>query len=140
MLARQSNVNRRLLFTMAKRHRGSHRPGGRRADRSGSRHQPRPAYRPAQGLTAAEEAHAAELESEILDQERTAQVARAREDRVAALEGPAPRPGSPLAVRAAAEYAYVSRDVRRILRIGGSMLVILSAVFVLVRVLHVVNI
>ena len=51
-----------------------------------------------------------------------------------------PRSGSPLAVKAAAEYAYVSRDVRRIVRIGGSMLVILAAVFVLVRVLNVVSI
>lgn len=123
---------------MAKRHRGSHRPGQRRPDRHGpGRHQPIPAARPPQGLTADEEARAADLESQILAQERSAQADRPRAE---AVDVPLPRASSPLAVKAAAEYAYVSRDVRRIVRIGGSMLGILAAVFVLVKVLHVVNV
>jgi hypothetical protein len=123
---------------MAKRHRGSHRPGQRRPDRHvPGRQQPSPAVRPPQGLTADEEARAADLESRILAQERSAQVERPRPD--AAVEVAVPRASSPLAVKAAAEYAYVSRDVRRILRIGGSMVGLLAVVFVLVRILHVVT-
>jgi hypothetical protein len=38
------------------------------------------------------------------------------------------RPGS-LAVRASEEYAYVVRDVRRIALIGGSMVIILIALW-----------
>jgi hypothetical protein len=124
---------------MAKRNRGSHRPGQRRSDRHAGRHQSRPAPRPDQGLTAEEEARAADLESRILAQGRTAEPAGSRDlDR--AVEASTPRLNSPLAVKAAAEYAYVSRDVRRILRIGGSTLGLLAIVFVLVRVVHVINI
>jgi len=47
---------------------------------------------------------------------------------------------SPLAVRAAEEYGYVSRDVRRILRVGGAMVAILSVFFVLIDVLHVIKV
>ncbi len=76
-------------------------------------------------------------------QERAAQqpAARARDrSRPADLE-PAGRPRgqSPLAVRAAEEYGYVSRDVRRILRVGGSMVAILLVFFVLIDILHVVS-
>ena len=125
---------------MAKRNRGSHRPGQRRSDKHAARHQPRPAFRAEQGLTAEEEARAAEMESRILAQGRPDQGDGSR-DRERAVEAPpAPRASSPLAVRAAAEYAYVSRDVRRILRIGGSMLGLLVVVFVLVRVVNVIHI
>jgi hypothetical protein len=56
--------------------------------------------------------------------------------------GPAGRPRgqSPLAVRAAEEYAYVSRDVRRIVRIGGTMVGILAVFFVLIDLLHVIQV
>jgi hypothetical protein len=124
---------------MAKRNRGSHRPGQRRSDKHAARHQPRPAFRPDQGLTVDEEARAADLESRILAQQRSAEPTVSR-DQGRDVNAPAPRASSPLAVRAAAEYAYVSRDVRRIVRIGGSMLGILAVVFVLVRVAHVINI
>ena len=125
---------------MAKRNRGSHRPGQRRSDRHApSRIQPRPAAQPDQGLTADEEARAAALESQIVAQERSSQVARSRDQgRPEADVADKPRAGAPLAVRAAAEYAYVSRDVRRIVRIGGSMLGMLGVVFILVRVLNVI--
>jgi len=127
---------------MAKRTRGSNRPGQRHA--AHSRHQPRPANRPAQGLSAAEEARAAELESQIVARDREAQASlgRSRERGQAADMSRAgrPRTGSPLAVRAAEEYGYVSRDVKRILRVGGSMIGLLVVMFVLVDVLHVITI
>jgi hypothetical protein len=124
---------------MAKRTRGSHRPGQRHS--SHSRHQPRPS-RPSQGLSAAEEARAAELESAIVAREREAQanLARGRDRNLDAGRAGRARTGSPLAVRAAEEYSYVSRDVRRILRIGGSMISILVIFFVLIDVLHVIEI
>jgi hypothetical protein len=122
---------------MAKRHRGSHRPGQRRDKHGPARQQPSAPIRPPQGLTADEEARAADFESRILEQERPSKPAP---DREAPVEASLPRAGSPLAVRAAAEYAYVSRDVRRILRVGGSMIGLLAVVFVLVRVLHVITV
>jgi len=74
MLDRPSNDHRRPLTNMAKRTRGSNRSGQRHQDkRSSARQQPRPASRPGQGLSAAEEARAAELESQIVAQERAAQ-------------------------------------------------------------------
>jgi hypothetical protein len=127
---------------MAKRTRGSNRPGQRHPDRhSPARQQPRPASRPSQGLSAAEEARAAELESEIVAQERAAQqnVARSR-DRVADSAPAVRRSQSPLAVRAAEEYAYVSRDVRRIIQVGGLMFAALAVFFVLINVLHVIKV
>ena len=135
---------------MAKRTHGSNRPGQRHPDRhSPARQQPRPASRPGQGLSAAEETRAAELESQIVAQDRAAQrnLARSRSNPPAADFGGAGfgaaarlRGQSPLAVRAAEEYAYVSRDVRRILRVGGSMIAALGVFFVLINVLHVISV
>ena len=128
---------------MAKRTRGSNRPGQRHSDRHApARPQPRPAGRPGQSLSAAEEARAAELESEIVAQERAAQnVARDRarargSDTVIASR----RNQSPLAVRAAEEYGYVSRDVRRILRVGGLMVAALGVFVVLIDILRVIKV
>ncbi len=45
-----------------------------------------------------------------------------------------------LAARAAEEYGYVVRDVRRILAVGGSIVVILAVLYVLIDVAHVVTI
>jgi hypothetical protein len=47
---------------------------------------------------------------------------------------------SPLAIRAAEEYAYVTRDVRRILRVGGAMVAALAVLVVLIDVLHVISV
>lgn len=129
---------------MAKRTRGSNRPGQRHQDkRSSARQQPRPASRPGQGLSAAEEARAAELESQIVAQERAAQqpAGRSRDRSRETDFGPAGRPRgqSPLAVRAAEEYGYVSRDVRRIVRVGGAMVGILAVFYVLIDILHVIQ-
>ena len=47
---------------------------------------------------------------------------------------------SPLAVRAAEEYGYVSRDVRRILRVGGLMVAALGVFVVLIDILRVIKV
>jgi hypothetical protein len=125
---------------MAKRTRGSARPGQRQAGRQ----QPRPVSRPASVLSEAEEARAAELEARIVAQEREAEVTRSRSrDRgrtTASIEvdraGRA-RTAGLLAAKAAEEYAYVVRDVRRIVRVGGAMAIILAVLYLLVDVLHV---
>ncbi|MGZ6265897.1 MAG: hypothetical protein ACXWN4_03210 [Candidatus Limnocylindrales bacterium] len=130
---------------MAKRTRGSHRPGQRHADRRGpARPQSRPPSRPSGGLSAEEEARAAEIESQIVAQERAVEAGRARSrerTRGAEVERPGRARGQGLlAARAAEEYAYVVRDVRRIVTIGGTMAAALAVIFVLVNVLHVVTI
>jgi hypothetical protein len=132
---------------MAKRTRGSNRPGQRHADRHGSgRHQFRPAGRPSGGLSAEEEARAADLESRIVAEERAADADRARlRERSRARDAEPDRPGRArgqglLAARAAEEYAYVVRDVRRIMLVGGGLAATLAVVYVLVDILHVVTI
>jgi hypothetical protein len=144
---------------MAKRARGAVRPGQRRPT---GRPQPRPntirreapgttaAASPAVartgGLTADEEQRAAEIERQIVEQERAADDTRRRRDgrdreRLddGLVRGRTAQPGS-LAVQASEEYAYVVRDVRRIVTIGGGLVVILFALFVLIEVAHVVRI
>jgi hypothetical protein len=141
---------------MAKRARGSVRPGQRRAS---NRPQPRPnsltrdasaqpAARPARpgGLTDEEERRAAELEAQIAAQERAvedAQRRRASRDRSLA-EGDAVRgrtaQAGGLAAQASQEYAYVVRDVRRIVTIGGGLVAILFVLFILIDVTHVIRI
>lgn len=130
---------------MAKRNRGSNRPGQRHPDRRASaRQQSRPASRPAQALSDAEEARAAELESQIVAQERAAQanLGRSRDrSRGAELDRTGRAHGqSPLAIRAAEEYAYVTRDVRRIIRVGALMAATLGVMFVLIDILHVITV
>ena len=129
---------------MAKRTRGSNRPGQRRPDRHApGRPQSRPASRPS-ALSDAEEARAAELESQIVAQERAAEAGRTRaRDRVRATE--AARPGRSggqglLAAKAAEEYAYVVRDVRRIMVVGGGLVATLAVLYVLIDVAHIVTI
>jgi hypothetical protein len=128
---------------MAKRTRGSHRPGQRHADRHRSaRFQTRPATRPAPVLSAAEEARAAELESEILAQERAAEAGRDRARERDRGTQTTRRAGSQglLAARTAEEYAYVVRDIRRILVVSGAIVAALAAIYVLVNVAHVITI
>ncbi len=130
---------------MAKRARGTTtRPGQRRPIQ-------RPASRPASSaarqasttadtatirpasLTPEEEARAAQLEAAIVAEERQAEEARRgrtqRKDPEAAT-----RSTSPLAVAAASEYAYVARDVRRVTILGGSLVGLLLAVWVVTQV------
>ena len=127
---------------MAKRNRGSNRPGQRHSHTS-ARPQTRTATRPDQGLSASEVAHAAELEGQIVAQDRAAQanLARGRDrGRDTDLRAGRATGQSPLAIRAAEEYGYVTRDVRRILRIGGAMVATLAVLFVLIDLLHVVTV
>jgi hypothetical protein len=134
---------------MAKRSRGSRRPG----------HRPpksRPARpttvtgtaRPTTALSPTEEARAAELEAQIMAEERAAEADRARardrdRSRSEALGGPSvgrARAGSLLAARASEEYTYVVRDVRRIVVVGGGLLAVLGVLFVLIDVLNVIKV
>ena len=129
---------------MAKRTRGSNRPGQRHSDkRAPVRPQPRPATRPDQDLTQQEEANAAELESQIVARDKAAATSVARpRDRARATEPDRsikPKGQGILAARAAEEYGYVVRDVRRILRWGGVMVATLAVLFVLVDVMHVIT-
>ena len=126
---------------MAKRTRGSNRPGQRHAERHSSA---RPVSRPVSALSESEEARAAELESQIVAQERVADVSRNRAKERAHATEPA-RPGRAggqglLAVKAAEEYAYVVRDVRRILVVGGAVAVAMVAFYILIDVAHVISI
>jgi hypothetical protein len=134
---------------MAKRNRGSNRPGQRHADRHvPGRPQSRPADRPASRLSDEEEARAAELEDRIVTQEREAELGRSRgrdRDRDRSRDREADRAARKasqglLAVKAAEEYGYVVRDVRRIVEVGALLTAILIVVFVLVDVAHVIRI
>lgn len=121
---------------MAKRARGSVRPGQRRPiDRrpvaTTAAATPKPS-----GLTADEEARAAQLEQELLAQERAAEAARSRAKERATRDVPSGTGGS-LAVRAEKEYAYVARDVKDIGRMAILMLAVLLVLWVLIDVMKV---
>jgi hypothetical protein len=95
--------------------------------------------RPSGSLSAAEEARAAELEAQIVAEEQAAAAARdrGRERRRAEATGSAggrTRDSAPIELRAEQEYAYVVRDVRRIVRVGGGLLIVLAVLFVLIDV------
>jgi len=124
---------------MAKRTRGSNRPGQRQSART----QSQPANRPSGSLSRDEEARAADLESQIVARERVADVERARtRDRAKSEPTRAGRAGGQglLAVHAAKEYDYLVRDIRRIVTVGGLLAAIMAALYVLVDVFHVVRI
>jgi hypothetical protein len=136
---------------MAKRTRGTGRPGQRRPMRRGSRASSGPSSRPAaaqppqttavpaNGLTPEDEARASELEARIVADERAADT-RPRERHGRDLERSAPRPanrhprGASMAVRYADEYAYVARDLRRIGVVSALLLGILAVLFIVVQV------
>jgi hypothetical protein len=119
---------------------GAKRPGQGPAARPGAS----PAARPAAagtrigGLTEAEVERAAQIEKELLAREQAAIAENARRrartsaHRVdVALTGDA---GQPLSVRASHEYAYVARDVRRIVVTGSVMMGILALIWVAVNI------
>ncbi|HSO29718.1 MAG TPA: hypothetical protein VLS28_07425 [Candidatus Sulfomarinibacteraceae bacterium] len=128
---------------MAKRTRYPARPNARPAGRAG----PGPAARSGTagsasrigGLTDAELEKAAQFEAELVARERAAIADNARRRaRGRGMDlGIAGDAGAPLSVRAAHEYAYVARDVRRIVRSGGLMLAILGAAWIIVNVVGV---
>jgi hypothetical protein len=125
---------------MAKRSRLGNRPGQRRPLQ---RPVPKPTstVRPAASVTAEEEARAAELEAAIVAEERAADEARKSRDR--RVSAPTAEPAgiyssAPLAERAAVEYAYVRRDLRRLTVVCGGLLVVLALIYVLLNALNVV--
>jgi hypothetical protein len=97
----------------------------------------RPA-RPPGSVTPEEEARAAELEAAILAEERAAEASRRSRDRSRRPAEGAMYSSVPLATRAAEEYGYVQRDVRRIAVVGGTLLAILAILHILVNILHVI--
>jgi hypothetical protein len=128
---------------MAKRSRLAARPGQRRPLQRSSTTRPATSSTPpppATSVTPEEEARAAELEAAILAEEQVAEEARTGRPRgrpVAAAPVSNPALSSvPLSVREAAEYRYVQRDVRRIVIVGGFLLLILAVLEVLVNGLH----
>ena len=130
------------LPLMAKRSRVAARPGQRRPlQRSPARPEAPARPRPEGSVTAEEEARAAELEAAILAEEEVASEARRARERVRRpAQEAAPRvnySSVPLATRAAEEYAYVRRDIRRITIVGGSLLLVLAVLDILVNVAHV---
>ena len=95
--------------------------------------------RPPDAVSPEEEARAAELEAQILAEEKAAEQAqKSRDRRAKAPEGGAIYSSAPLAQRAAEEYAYVQRDLRRILVVGGGLLIALAVIYVVLNVLNVV--
>lgn len=89
-------------------------------------------------MTPEEEARAAELEARILAEERAADLARRGPTRDRRNADTAIYSSVPLAIRAAEEYGYVRRDIRRITIVGGALLGALAALWVLVNVANVV--
>jgi len=126
---------------MAKRSRIGGRPGQRRPmQRTGARPTGTRPARPEGSVTLEEEARAAELEAAILAEERAAEQSRRGRDRERRPVEGAIYSSAPLAIRAAEEYAYVQRDVRRIVVVGGSLLLVLAILYVLVNVTHTIAI
>ena len=120
---------------MAKQKRLGARPGQRRPLQRTTR----PATsRPAGAVTPEEEARAAELEAQILAEEKAADEARKSRDRLTARAPEAAIYSSaPLAERAAQEYGYVQRDLRRIVVVGGGLMLALVALWVVLNVLNI---
>jgi len=105
----------------------------------------RPAARPTAArtsrpgsVTPEELARAAELEAAILAEEKAADNLRRDRDRSRRPVEGAIYSSVPLATRAAEEYGYVRRDVRRIAVVGGILLGILALLHILVNVARVI--
>lgn len=93
-------------------------------------------------LTEAEVARAAELEAEANARERAAiadSLRRRARGQAAAEPVPLGDINAPLSVRAAHEYAYVARDVKRIALTASLMVAILAVLHILVNVMGVVT-
>lgn len=123
---------------MAKRARGTTSRPGQRAPlaRAAGSTPPRPgssaaATRPA-SLTPEEEARAAELEAQILAEEKAAEAAQ-RRTRSRRADGSVAMGGT-IALRAAEEYRYVARDMRRITIIGGGLVAFLIGLWAVTMV------
>jgi len=125
---------------MAKRSRLAARPGQRRPlQRPASRPAGAP-DRPPGGVTREEELRAAELEAAILAEQAAADTSRRARERARRPSvdtvGGVSYTSVPLSVRAADEYGYVKRDIRRIAIVGGFLIAILAVLEVLVNGMH----
>jgi hypothetical protein len=83
-------------------------------------------------LTPEEEARAAALEAAIVAEERQAETTKERARATRPVETPR---ASSLTLSAAEEYSYVARDVRRIAIVGGSLVILLLALWALSHIL-----
>ena len=124
---------------MAKRARGSTIRPGQRAPKPRGTTTARPttsAPTPPPTLTEDEAAQAAALEAQIVASEKAADDAsrRSRDRARRAAEGETVGRPSSIAVAASQEYAYVARDIRRIVTIGGGLVVLLILLWVVVTV------
>jgi hypothetical protein len=124
---------------MAKRARGSTIRPGQRAPKPRGTTTARPttsAPTPPPTLTEDEAAQAAALEAQIVANEKAADDAsrRSRDRARRVAEGETVGRPSSIAVAASQEYAYVARDIRRIVTIGGGLVVLLILLWVVVTV------
>ena len=122
---------------MAKRSRLAARPGQRRPLQRPATRPAETGERPSGSLTRAEELRAAELEAAIRAEEQAADTSRRNRERArrpsADTVGGVSYTSVPLSVRAADEYGYVKRDIRRIAIVGGFLIAILAVLDVLVN-------
>jgi len=134
---------------MAKRQRGGARPGQRAPLQRGSQPASTPAAKSAAaispgGLSTGELDRAAELEAQIVADERAAatSMSRGRGRRGGAETMPASRSraAGSLAVVAEEEYLYVMRDLRRIAVVFAGIFSLLLISWLLIVVLGVVNV
>jgi hypothetical protein len=121
---------------MAKRVRGStSRPGQRapiqRTTARPATSAPVAVTPPSNSLTDADIARAAELEAQIVAQEKSTETAQKQ---ARSRSAPDARAGGTLAAAASEEYAYVARDIRRIVLIGGSLVALLFGAWALIQV------
>jgi hypothetical protein len=131
---------------MAKRARGSVRPGQRRridrrpASPTAASTTPPPAAAPKPtGLSDAELERAAQLEADLLAEEKAAEQSRKRtRERTTTRE--VVGTGGSLAVQEAAEYAYVARDVKDIVKIASLLLAVLLVLWILIDVTGIISI
>lgn len=131
---------------MAKRSRSSGRPGQRRPlERPAPRGETAGSSSGGSTLTDAELARAAELEAQIVAEEKAAASSVRRAAGAASAVGARARgraavSSEPLSVRAAHEYAYVARDVRRIGLVASLMFGALLGLHLLINVFGVIAI
>jgi hypothetical protein len=127
---------------MAKRVRGSTRPGQRKPIVRRPATEPAPAAAAAtprpSGLTDAELKRAAELEAQMVADEQAAETARRRsQERITT----ARELSSPVrALDDATEYGYVARDLKDIMRIAILLLVVLFVLYIAIDVTGVLKI
>lgn len=98
---------------------------------------------PATGLTAADEARAAEIEAQMVADQKTAAAAadrsKSRKSDVDVASRSRTKDGGLLATRAVAEYAYVQADIRRIAIVAGALFVLMIAIWLVLNIAGVLH-